>query len=227
MERQHDESIRLLLADDQEMVRTGFRMVLDAQPDMSVVAEASNGAEAVQLATDLSPDVVLMDIRMPLMDGLAATERVVSHTNSRILVLTTFDIDEYVHRALRAGASGFLLKDAGPADLLAGVRTVYQGNGVVAPSATRRLIEKFRDDGFGSSSDPSIVAALSEREVEVLTCVGRGLTNAEIAEELYLAETTVKTHISHILTKLDLRDRVHMVITAYNAGLVQPSQDLD
>lgn len=147
MERQHDESIRLLLADDQEMVRTGFRMVLDAQPDMSVVAEASNGAEAVQLATDLSPDVVLMDIRMPLMDGLAATERVVSHTNSRVLVLTTFDIDEYVHRALRAGASGFLLKDAGPADLLAGVRTVYQGNGVVAPSATRRLIEKFRDDG--------------------------------------------------------------------------------
>ena len=220
MERQHDESIRLLLADDQEMVRTGFRMVLDAQPDMSVVAEASNGAEAVQLATDLSPDVVLMD-------GLAATERVVSHTNSRVLVLTTFDIDEYVHRALRAGASGFLLKDAGPADLLAGVRTVHQGNGVVAPSATRRLIEKFRDDGFGSSSDPSIVAALSEREVEVLTCVGRGLTNAEIAEELYLAETTVKTHISHILTKLDLRDRVHMVITAYNAGLVQPSQDLD
>ena len=219
--------ISVVLVDDEQALRRGIRFILEGAADIEVVAEASNGRDGVARVLDLQPDVVLMDIRMPLMDGLAATERVVSHTNSRVLVLTTFDIDEYVHRALRAGASGFLLKDAGPADLLAGVRTVHQGNGVVAPSATRRLIEKFRDDGFGSSSDPSIVAALSEREVEVLTCVGRGLTNAEIAEELYLAETTVKTHISHILTKLDLRDRVHMVITAYNAGLVQPSQDLD
>ncbi|AZZ41475.1 DNA-binding response regulator [Acidipropionibacterium jensenii] len=222
-----DQPIRLLLADDQEMVRVGFRMVLDAQPDMEVVGEAADGVQAVAMASELEPDVVLMDIRMPRMDGLEATRQIIAGSSeARVLVLTTFDLDEYVHSALRAGASGFLLKDAGPAELLAGIRSVASGDAVVAPSATRRLLERFlpTDGGGPSPTDPDLIEALSDREREVLTCVGAGLTNAEIAAKLFLAETTVKTHIGHILAKLGLRDRVQMVITAYDAGLVRPGR---
>ena len=220
--------IRLLLADDQQMVRAGFRLVLDAQPDMCVVGEANDGAEAVQLVDELTPDVVLMDIRMPVLDGSGATEKIMTnHPEAKILVLTTFDLDEYVHSALRAGASGFMLKDAGPTELLAAIRAVRDGDSVVAPSATRRLIERFiprQCEGAPAMTDLKLVETLSDREREVLTCVGEGLTNAEIAERLYLAETTVKTHIGHILSKLGLRDRVSMVITAYDAGLVRPGR---
>lgn len=222
-----DHPIRLLLADDQEMVRVGFRMVLDAQSDMTVVGEAADGAEAVGLAGKLYPDVVLMDIRMPRMDGLAATRQIIdADLATRVLVLTTFDLDEYVHAALRAGAAGFLLKDAGPAELLAGIRAVSSGDAVVAPSATRRLLERFLPRGSAERppTDPKLIETLSDREREVLTYVGQGLTNTEIAGTLFLAETTVKTHIGHILTKLDLRDRVQMVITAYDAGLVRPGR---
>lgn len=222
-----DQPIRLLLADDQEMVRVGFRMVLDAQPDMTVVGEAGDGAQAVQMAGELHPDVVLMDIRMPRMDGLEATRVIIdAEPSTRVLVLTTFDLDEYVHSALRAGAAGFLLKDAGPSELLAGIRAVSSGDAVVAPSATRRLLERFlpHNGEAAAPTDPKLIDALSDREREVLTCVGQGLTNAEIAGKLFLAETTVKTHIGHVLTKLGLRDRVQMVITAYDAGLVRPGR---
>ncbi|MGO4957449.1 response regulator [Luteococcus sp. Sow4_B9] len=235
--------IRLLLADDQSMVRAGFRMVLDAQPDMTVVGEAGNGAEAVAAAGE-GVDVVLMDIRMPVMDGVEATRRICGGhpprtpgpvegpgmpapvEGPRVLVLTTFDLDEYVYAALKAGASGFLLKDAGPAELLAAIRAVHSGESVVAPSATRRLLERFLPslpagpDERRNSQDR--LAPLTEREREVLVEVGLGLTNSEIAGKLFLAEATVKTHIGHILAKLDLRDRIQMVVLAYDTGLVKP-----
>ncbi len=220
--------IRLLLADDQAMVRAGFRMVLDAQPDMTVVGEASTGAEAVDLTGTLAPDVVLMDIRMPVMDGVEATRQIsaMDGTSARVLVLTTFDLDEYVYAALQAGAGGFLLKDAGPAELLAAIRAVHSGESVVAPSATRRLLERFLpslpNDSAAHHAAEKRLDALTEREREVLTEVAHGLTNGEIAGKLYLAEATVKTHIGHILAKLDLRDRVQMVVLAYDAGLVRP-----
>lgn len=219
--------IRLILADDQELVRMGFRMVLDAQPDMSVVTEVGNGADAVRaVAGPTEYDVVLMDIRMPIMDGVEATRRIVeSGSPVKVLVLTTFDLDEYVYAALQAGASGFLLKDAGPAELLAGIRAVHSGEAVVAPTATRRLLERFVPllPGQGTRSGAADrIDVLTERELEVLTLVAQGLTNSEIAKALFLAEATVKTHIGHILAKLAVRDRVGLVVLAYDAGLVRP-----
>ena len=220
-----DEQIRLLLADDQELVRMGFRMVLDAQPDMQVVGEVGDGTAAVELAAQA--DVVLMDIRMPRMDGVEATRRIVaSGAAAKVLVLTTFDLDEYVHTALKAGAGGFLLKDAGPAELLAAIRAVHQGDSVVAPSATRRLLERFLpglpDEHEPLRSAEERLAPLTEREREVLLAVGQGRSNQEIAAELYVAEATVKTHVGRILAKLHLRDRVQMVVLAYDTGLVRP-----
>ncbi|GAA2180752.1 response regulator transcription factor [Brooklawnia cerclae] len=221
-------TIRLVLADDQQMVRVGFRMVLDAQSDMTVVSEAGTGHEALAAVREHDPDVVLMDIRMPDMDGIEATRRVVaSGARARVLVLTTFDLDDYVFAALQAGASGFLLKDAGPADLLSAIRAVHSGNAVVAPSVTRRLLERFLpsmpDESVPATDARERLGLLSDREQEVLGLVARGLTNQEIAERLFVAEATVKTHVSHILTKLDLRDRVHMVVFAYDAALVRPA----
>lgn len=223
------EPIRLVLADDQELVRLGFRMVLDAQEDMTVVAEVGNGRDAVARA--LSPagcDVVLMDIRMPIMDGVEATRRIVdAGVATKVLVLTTFDLDEYVYAALQAGASGFLLKDAGPAELLAGIRAVHGGEAVVAPTATRRLLERFIPtlpaSGEAASRAQDRLRVLTERETEVLTAIAQGRTNGEIAKDLWLAEATVKTHVGHLLAKLNARDRVQLVVLAYDAGLVRPN----
>ena len=222
--------IRLLLADDQELVRVGFRMVLDAQPDMTVVGEVSNGAQAVAALRGpdaAGVDVVLMAIRMPELDGVEATRRIVaSGSPAKVLVLTTFDLDEYVYAALQAGASGFLLKDAGPAELLAAIRAVHSGEAVVAPSATKRLLERFvpmlPTDADALKSATERLSVLTEREREVLTAVARGLTNSEIAAALFLSEATVKTHIGHILAKLNARDRVAMVVFAYDTHLVRP-----
>lgn len=222
--------IRLVLADDQQLVRVGFRMVLDAQTDMTVVGEAGTGRRAVDLVTGpdaVGCDLVLMDIRMPEMDGVEATRRIrAASQDVKVLVLTTFDLDEYVYAALQAGASGFLLKDAGPAELLAAIRAVHSGESVVAPSATRRLLERFvpllPSDPEALRSAEERLSVLTEREREVLTAVARGLSNGEIARSLFLAEATVKTHIGHILAKLNLRDRVGMVVFAYDTGLVRP-----
>lgn len=220
--------IRLVLVDDQALVRAGFRMVLDAQSDMEVVGEAGDGIAALDLLSTTPADVVLMDIRMPRMDGVAATEALCARPESpRVIVLTTFDLDEYAHAALRAGASGFMLKDAGPEELLTAIRAVHGGDSVIAPSTTRRLIEHFSDQ-LGTPPSPATVrpaddprlADLTARELEVLVAVARGLTNAEISAELYLAEATVKTHIGRILSKAQLRDRVQMVLLAYESGLV-------
>lgn len=222
--------IRLLLADDQALVRTGFRMVLDAQDDMEVVGEVGDGQAALRRVEQGGVDIVLMDIRMPVMDGVEATRRITTEQpdGARVLVLTTFDLDEYVFAALRAGASGFLLKDAGPEELLTAIRAVHSGDAVVAPSATKRLLERFvptlPDDPASLRTPDERLAVLTEREREVLTCVGRGLTNAEIAGTLYMAEATVKTHIGHILAKLQLRDRVQMVVLAYDTQLVHPAR---
>lgn len=220
--------IRLALVDDQALVRAGFRMVLDAQPDMRVVAEAADGHEALAVLDATSADVVLMDIRMPRLDGVAATEQLCRRPDApRVIVLTTFDLDEYAHAALRAGASGFLLKDAGPEELLSAIRSVHAGDSVIAPSTTRRLIEHFADQlGTPPSSAPDPgadprLAQLTARETEVLVAVARGLTNAEISAQLHLAEATVKTHIGRILSKCQLRDRVQMVLLAYESGLVE------
>lgn len=218
-----EQPIRIVLVDDQALVRAGFRMVLDAQEDMTVVGEAGDGQEALTLLARTVADVVLMDIRMPRMDGVAATERICAGRTSgpRVVVLTTFDLDEYAFAALRAGAAGFLLKDAGPTELLSAIRAVHKGDSVIAPSTTRRLLEHVADQLPGAGSPPSRdrLAPLTPRELEVLTAVGRGLTNAEISATLFMAEGTVKTHIGRILHKLDLRDRVHMVMVAYETGL--------
>ncbi|WP_422740101.1 response regulator [Micromonospora sp. WMMD729] len=216
--------VRILLADDQPLLRTGFRMVLGAEGDLDVVAEAGDGVEAVELSRRLLPDVVLMDIRMPRMDGVAATRAIVdSRLPVRVLVLTTFDLDEYVVGALRAGASGFLAKDVPAEELIAAIRTVAGGDAVVAPRILRRLLERFAQLLPDPAATPSAALnALTDREREVLVQVARGLSNAEIAAVLSVSETTVKTHVGHLLTKLRLRDRVQAVVLAYESGLVRP-----
>jgi DNA-binding NarL/FixJ family response regulator len=219
--------VSIVLADDQELLRMGFRLVLEAQPDLEVAGEAGDGEQAVELVAELDPDIVLMDVRMPTMDGVEATRRIVAAgARSRVIILTTFDLDEYAYSALRAGASGFLLKDAPPADLLSAIRSVACGDAVVAPSTTKRLLESVADrlpDPHGTVPAHDL-ELLTAREREVLVEVARGLSNAEIAETLVLAEATVKTHIGNILAKLALRDRVQLVIYAYDHGLVAPGQ---
>jgi len=215
-------AVRVLIADDQALVRSGFRLVVETRPDLEVVGEAEDGEEAVRLTLELEPDVVLMDVRMPGLDGIEATRRIVAAgAPARILVLTTFDLDEYVYAAVRAGASGFLLKDVRPGDLVDAIRLVAGGNALLGPTVTRRLLERFADaDESGAAADA--VAGLTGREREILRLLASGLSNAEIAERLVLGETTVKTHVSSILRKLGVRDRVQAVIVAYDAGLVRP-----
>jgi DNA-binding NarL/FixJ family response regulator len=218
--------IRVLLVDDQELVRAGFRMILQDVADIEVVGDASDGAAALTAVDRHRPDVVVMDIRMPVMDGITATRRLVRETPdrpTRVLILTTFDADEHVVEALRAGASGFLLKDVNPGDFVAAIRTIAAGDALLAPTVTRRLLDRFADRL--PPVDPTRHAALrdlTEREVEVLTLIARGRSNREIADDLVLAEPTVKTHVSHVLDKLDLRDRAQAVVLAYEAGLVRP-----
>jgi len=226
--------IRVLIADDQALVRGGFRVLIDSAPDLAVVGEAADGAEAVRLARELDPDVVLMDIRMPGMDGLEATRLMLAEREGaaaeaeeaplrpRVLVLTTFDIDEYVYAALRAGASGFVLKDIEPDELLNAIRVVASGEALLAPSVTRRLIAEFASRPDPQRTSPEALAALTEREREVLALVARGLTNAEIAESLYISPATAKTHVSRIMIKLGARDRAQLVVIAYESGLVSP-----
>jgi DNA-binding NarL/FixJ family response regulator len=216
--------IRVLLADDQALVRAGFRALIDAQSDLTVVGEASDGGHAVRLAVQERPDVVLMDIRMPGMDGLEATRRIVADpgcADVRIVILTTFDLDEYVFEALRAGASGFLVKDTEPVDLLRGVRAVAAGEGLLSPSVTRRLIEEFALRSR-SPQPPEAAVGLTEREREVVALVGAGLSNDEIAAKLVVSPATAKTHVSRSMTKLGVRDRAQLVVYAYEAGLVRP-----
>ncbi len=215
-------SLKVLIADDQSLVRTGFRMILEAEPDISVVGEAANGAQAVHGTTRLSPDVVLMDVRMPDVDGIEATRRIKqSGSHARVLVLTTFDLDEYVYEALRAGASGFLLKDTPAEQLVDAVRVIAEGNGLLAPSVTRRLIEEVAKRPPPHTGPPPQLVDLTPREREVFDLVARGLTNIEVAERLVVTEATVKTHVSRTLVKLGLRDRVQAVVFAYENGLIQ------
>jgi DNA-binding NarL/FixJ family response regulator len=217
-------TIRVLLCDDQALVRSGFQMILDAQPDIEVVGEAEDGREAIDLANRVLPDVILMDIRMPNLDGVEATRRLVAQgTEARVLILTTFDLDEYVYDAIRAGASGFLLKDVRPGQLVEAIRVVAAGDALLAPSVTRRLLDRFAEVLPGrDQGPPRELASLTERELEVLKLVAEGLSNAELAERLFLSETTVKTHVSSVLRKLNLRDRVQAVVLAYEAGLARP-----
>lgn len=219
-----DRPTRVMIVDDQALVRAGFRMVLDAEPDIEVVAECADGQAALDALPGRGVDVVLMDIRMPRLDGIEATRRVVAREEPpKVLVLTTFDLDEYVYAALRAGAAGFLLKDAGPSELLAAIRAVHTGDAVVAPGPTRRLLDRFLPL-LPSAAGPTALGrldVLTEREREVLEAVGRGLNNTEIAAALFVAEATVKTHIGRVLAKLGLRDRVQMVVLAYETGLVR------
>jgi DNA-binding NarL/FixJ family response regulator len=215
-------TIRVLLADDQALMRGGFRMILETEDDIEVVADAVDGREAVELFGRLRPDVVVMDIRMPQMDGLEATRRLAKNDpDARVLILTMFDLDEYVFDALRAGASGFLLKDRPPEELVAAVRVVASGDSLLAPSVTRRLIEEFSRRPRPGAGPPEL-EDLTDREREVLVLMGRGLSNAEIAAQLFLAETTVKTHVGRVLQKLGLRDRVQAVVLTYESGLVHP-----
>ena len=217
-------TVRVLLCDDQALVRSGFRMVLEARADMEVVGEAEDGARALELAAHCRPDVILMDVRMPVMDGVEATRRLArAGTRARIVILTTFDSDEYVYEALRAGASGFLLKDVQPRQLVDAIRVVARGEALLAPTVTRRLLDRFAHTlPERGRTTPASLSELTERELEVLTMLASGLSNAELAERLFLSETTVKTHVSSILRKLGLRDRVQAVVVAYQAGLVRP-----
>ncbi len=215
--------IRVLLVDDQELVRSGFRMILEARDDIEVVGEAGNGREAVELAARTTADVILMDVRMPDVDGVEATRTILAAgSTARVLVLTTFDLDEYVVQAIRAGASGFLLKDVRPVELVDAIRVVAAGEALLAPSVTRRLLDRFAL-AVPDDRTPPALDALTERELEILRLVAQGLSNAEIAERLVVGETTVKTHVSAVLRKLGLRDRVQAVIAAYDAGLVRPA----
>ena len=228
-------TIRVVLADDQALLRKGFRMILEAEDGMEIVGEAPDGADAIRLVELYRPDVVLMDVRMPVLDGIEATRTITASAagdETRVLILTTFDLDEYAFNALRAGASGFLLKDVPPAELVAAIRTVARGDAVVSPRITRRLLEEYAHtlpdlaDGAGTGGDaadehPSL-ASLTEREREVLLAVADGLSNAEIAERLYVSEATVKSHVGRLLAKLGLRDRVQAVVFAFQSGLVQP-----
>jgi DNA-binding NarL/FixJ family response regulator len=210
-------SIRVLVADDQSMVRAGFRMLLGGEEDIEVVAEAGNGLEAIEKAARFDPTVVLMDIRMPELDGIEATRRILAaNGDARVLILTTFDLDEYVYEALKAGASGFVLKDEPPEQLLAAIRTVAAGDALLSPTVTRRVIKEF--GRIPRPAPPKELEDLSERERDVFRLVARGLSNAEIGQELFISETTVKTHVTHILQKLNLRDRVQAVVLAYQTG---------
>ncbi|SEE76251.1 DNA-binding response regulator, NarL/FixJ family, contains REC and HTH domains [Streptomyces sp. 3213] len=223
----------VLIVDDQPLQRLGFRMLLEANPDTEVVGEAGHGGEAVRMAAELRPDVILMDVRMPGMDGIEATRRVVAAGDrSRVLILTTFDLDEYAHEALRAGASGFLLKDAHPEELLAGIRAVASGDAVIAPALTRRLLDayaqhlpKHSPEGptAGPATDDPRIRSLTEREREILLAIGQGWTNGEIAERLFVSESTVKTHVGRVLAKVGARDRIQAVILAYDLGLARPN----
>ena len=219
-------TIRVVIADDQGMVRSGFSVLLNAQPDIEVIAEAVNGREAVTHAHALHPDVVLMDVRMPVMDGLQATRQITAAGDGapRVLVLTTFDLDDYVYEALRSGASGFLLKDASAGELAAAVRVVAAGDALLAPGVTRRLIAEFARLGAPRAASRKHLKDLTERETEVLALVARGMSNAEIAAHLVVAEQTVKTHVSRVLMKLALRDRAQAVVFAYENGLIRPGE---
>jgi len=218
--------IRVLIADDQALVRGGFRLILDAQQDIEVVGEAADGRQALARARELEPDVVLMDIRMPELDGIEATRLLLREQGTiRVLILTTFDVDEYVYEAMKAGASGFLVKDVRPEQLADAVRIVATGDSLLAPTITRRLIEQFVRRPPPTSGAPSELSELSKRELEVLKLIARGLSNGEIARSLFVTEATVKTHITHILTKLTLRDRVQAVVLAYESGLVQAGDE--
>jgi DNA-binding NarL/FixJ family response regulator len=227
-------TVRVVLADDQALLRKGFRMILEAEDGIEIVGEASDGSDAVRLVELYTPDVVLMDVRMPVLDGIEATRAITtsaSGSETRVLILTTFDLDEYAFSALRAGASGFLLKDVPPAELVAAIRTVARGDAVVSPRVTRRLLEEYADklpdlspNGGAPSADAHpAIAQLTDREREVLLAVADGLSNAEIAERLYVSEATVKSHVGRLLAKLGLRDRVQAVVFAFQSGLVRPS----
>jgi DNA-binding NarL/FixJ family response regulator len=218
-------SIRILIADDQSLVRTGFRMILDAEPDLDVVGEAIDGREAVDKAKAAKPDVILMDIRMPELDGIEATRRIVADGGEeapKILMLTTFDLNEYVYEALRAGASGFLLKDVPAEQLADGVRVVAAGEALLAPSVTRRLLAEFAQVRPRDAAPPPAFEELTPRELEVFRLIARGMSNAEVAQELIVSETTVKTHVARVLMKLGLRDRIQAVVLAYESGIIQP-----
>ncbi|VVJ23386.1 Two-component transcriptional response regulator [Amycolatopsis camponoti] len=214
--------IRVVVVDDQELMRVGFRMVLGAQADIDVVGEAGDGAQAIRMAEELRPDVVLMDVRMPVLDGVEATKRIVAAGTARVLVMTTFDLDEYVYSALQGGASGFLLKDTQPGHLVSALRAVASGDAVVSPSVTRRLLDRFVGTGGAPMRDTAELDVLTDREREVLVLIAKGMSNLEIAETLFLSEATVKTHVGRILAKLELRDRVQAVVLAYETGLARP-----
>ena len=218
-------AVKVLIVDDQSLVRAGFRMILDAETDIEVIGEASDGREAIEAVARITPDVILMDIRMPNLDGLEATRRILDGQSDgpRVLMLTTFDLDEYVYEALRAGASGFMLKDTPPEQLVEAIHVVAGGDALLSPTITRRVIEEFvRRPPASLQTPPPEIADLTARELEVLTYIAKGSSNAEIAKALFVSETTVKTHVARILMKLDLRDRVQAVVFAYETGLVQP-----
>jgi DNA-binding NarL/FixJ family response regulator len=221
-------ALRVVIADDQALVRAGFRMILEADDNIQVVGEAADGEEAVTAVRRFQPDVVLMDVRMPVMDGLEAARRILSNNSNsngpRVIMLTTFDVDEYVYTALSAGASGFLLKDVSPEQLVAAVRLVASGDALLAPSITRRLVERFAKPSPSAAPNAAELGSLTSREREVLVLMARGLSNAELADRLTLSEATVKTHVARILGKLDLRDRVQAVVLAYETGLVTPGE---